>query len=150
MEAVSYESNFDDLKLLIYRGLLVLPATSILILLFKYFYKYLTNKKSMEVEDEDRSSIERKYSIKGISDTAETYRLARSLDVTKRSSILELFRSMPEEYCLVNFLSEPHSFFLINDIDLIKSIRSDESAEGLFEPQLYQPYLVLDSNCDLK
>jgi len=149
MDLDLYELSFDHIKSLIYKSIFyIIPIASAAYILFKFAYKHLSGNNKGE-------DLSQKHNIKCIPEEINrvTYRLSRRLDVTKRADIIELLENLPIEYpdyCHINFITESHSFYLINDTELIESIRTDKSLSGIFESQLYQPYLILDSNCDLK
>ena len=148
----TYELSFD--AHLVYKAILLVPATSIAIFVANYFYKYLINyQKVILAENELCQEPQKKHNIKAISDQIKSHKLVRGLDYTKRTVIYEIFDKLPNRYnafCQVSFLTDHHSFYLINDLDLIKSIRNEELYSDLFTSQLIQPYLVLDSKCNLK
>ncbi len=150
MDLDLYELSFDHLESLIRNFFLFfVPLVSASYIVIRFANKYFANKST------NRQNLYKKHSIKCLSEDLSkmSYRLPRRLDMTERTEILELLENLPSEYpeyCHVNFVTEPQSFYLINDTDLIESIRTDKSLNEVFESQLYQPYLILDSNCDLK
>lgn len=149
---MTYELSFDTE--LIYKVIFLVPATSFAIYFINFFYNHFTSYRAIELTKGDESPLTKKHSIKALADDQiKSHRLVRGLDYTKRTVIYELFDKLPNrysDYCHVSFLTDHHSFYLINDPDLIRLIRSDEDYSDVFVSQLIQPYLVLDSKCNLK
>lgn len=82
------------------------------------------------------------------------YTFQTSLSNTKRKSILTILSRLNKRFekaCLIKISRYEIQFYLINNFSLIKIMQTEMTKqESVFQSQLKQPYLVLDSKCTAK
>ena len=129
--------------------ILVLPIASTLILIYyRRIFNYLLKKNAAQRQVVAIKPNEERPRVNVLQLT--------SIDVTEQKKILDSLTKLKKQhksYCLVDFLNKRlnNQFYLINDYKLIQSIQKEVSQpNGLFQSQLSQPYLVLDSKCEAK
>lgn len=97
--------------------------------------------------------IWRKMTCKKKRTPLDEYSFQKPISKTNSRYIRKILKKLSlayPDYCAVN-VSNKEQFYLINDEYLIDYIQHDSSKlDGLFESQLKQPYLILNSECNQK
>ena len=82
------------------------------------------------------------------------YTFQTSLSNTKRKAILNILSRLNKRFenaCLIKISRYEIQFYLLNNFSLIKIMQSEAIKQhSIFQSQLKQPYLVLDSKCTAK
>ncbi len=140
----SYEISFDNNT--IFKALLIIPATSLAYYCVNLMLNFIGSKDNKQIQYFKHSNNKK-------IEENKTHKIISLIHETSRSDVLDLLDILQDnnsDYCEIKSLKDNFSFYLINDTDLINSIRNYEPKCELFESQLNQPYLVMDSKCNLK
>lgn len=143
----SYELDFDNA--IVIKALLFIPATSLAFYCVNLMITFIGNKINNKIEP----IVKIKVDPNERTEASKTHKMISLIHEIRRSDVLDLLDALQDtnsDYCNVKFIKDNKSFCLVNDVNLINTIRNCEPKCELYESQMNQPYLVMDSKCNLK